>query len=141
MIESLLSFLDTHMPTARGTTIYRSLMLLAVTAMIGLVLLAWKLLPANVDAAISNNATILAHSGAIAQAQSAVVDAKNEAAEAARKADALIATQTRIFDALKQGHDDTEAVLLKVTVTNQSLDDVKERLVRIETKQDQASSK
>jgi small-conductance mechanosensitive channel len=139
MIEDCLTFLDKFMPTARGTTVWRSAITLLVVGLFGMGALAWKLLPANVDAAIDNNKTILAHSAALVQAQTAVVDAKNEAQEAAKKADSLLATQLRIFDALKQGHDDTENVLLKVTATNQSLDDVKERLTRIEAKQDQAS--
>lgn len=141
-MEAILSFLDSLMSTARGTTVWRSLMTLFVMSLVGMIVVAWKLLPANVDAAITNNATVVSHTAALVEAQKAVVAAQNEAAEAAKKADALQLTMQqstdRIFSVLRDVRDGQSAAGAQFASINTGISDIKDRLTRVEAKQDAA---
>ena len=92
------------------------------------------------NAFISQTPAMVADQLAIAKAQEAVVDAKTTAVAASGKVDQVLATQTRIFDALKQGHEDIEGLRNTVTASNATvtaqITALGKQVDRIETKQD-----
>jgi hypothetical protein len=89
---------------------------------------------------IAASPSMVANQEAIKEAQDAVVAAKATADTANNKADQTLAMSSKIFDAIKELRDDTQATKVSIassqaTITAQ-VQDLGSRLSRIEAKQD-----
>lgn len=72
----------------------------------------------------------------------AKITAVQEIAKAAQaKADQNAVTQGRVFDALKQDHEDNQGIKILMATLTERIDDVKSGLARVEAKQDQPAAR
>jgi hypothetical protein len=96
---------------------------------------------------IAQNPDMVANKSAIAAAQLAVIDArttalaaatdaKTTAIDAATKVQEVAASETRIFDALRQDHADQQAVVVSIATLTEHVAGLEKQVDRVETKQD-----
>lgn len=88
------------------------------------------------DRLVSENPDVIENKVAIRAAQEAVQEAKVSAKEANGKADQLLATQTRVFDALGQVHKDLQTLNTSNATLTERVAGLGKTLDRVEAKQD-----